>query len=55
MCHFLSDFLFFFSFSIFKNHLKDNTSYYKKELSKFNSQNMYHPVKMVNLCERESA
>jgi len=29
-----------FSFSIFQNHLKDNTSYCKRKLSKFISQNI---------------
>jgi len=33
-------YLSFFSFSIFQNYLEDDTSYYKKKLSKFNNQNI---------------
>jgi len=40
MCHFLNIFsIFLFLSLIFKNHLKNDISYYKKKLSKFSSQN----------------
>jgi len=46
-CHLLSGFLFvIFLISIFQNHLEDDTSCYKRKLSKFSNQNI-HKIKRI--------